>query len=41
VVDESVVDELVYLDADGTEHCMPRDIWKAGWHRLPGKLEHP
>jgi hypothetical protein len=25
VVDESVVDELVYLDADGTEHRMPRD----------------
>jgi hypothetical protein len=25
VVDGSVVDELVYLDADGTEHRMPRD----------------
>jgi YD repeat-containing protein len=25
VVDESAVDELVYLDADGTEHRMPRD----------------
>jgi hypothetical protein len=25
VVDDSVVDELVYLDADGTEHRMPRD----------------
>jgi YD repeat-containing protein len=25
VVDESVVDELSYLDADGTEHRMPRD----------------
>ena len=24
-VDESVVDELVYLDADGKEHRMPRD----------------
>jgi YD repeat-containing protein len=24
-VDESVVDELVYLDADGTEHRVPRD----------------
>jgi hypothetical protein len=25
VVDESAVDELVYLDADGAEHPMPRD----------------
>ena len=25
VVDESAVGELVYLDADGTEHRMPRD----------------
>jgi YD repeat-containing protein len=25
VVDESAVDELVYQDADGTEHRMPRD----------------
>jgi hypothetical protein len=25
LVDESTVDELVYLDADGTEHRMPRD----------------
>lgn len=25
VVDESAVDELVYLDADGSEHRMPRD----------------
>ena len=25
VVDESMVDELVYLDADGREHRMPRD----------------
>jgi YD repeat-containing protein len=25
VVDESAVDELVYLDADGTEHRVPRD----------------
>jgi YD repeat-containing protein len=25
VVDEGAVDELVYLDADGTEHRMPRD----------------
>jgi YD repeat-containing protein len=25
MVDESAVDELVYLDADGTEHRMPRD----------------
>jgi YD repeat-containing protein len=24
-VDESAVDEVVYLDADGTEHRMPRD----------------
>jgi hypothetical protein len=25
VVDDKAVDELVYLDADGTEHHMPRD----------------
>jgi YD repeat-containing protein len=25
VVDDDAVDELVYLDADGTEHRMPRD----------------